>query len=211
MSRCIVKVSDPLGRNFWDPGVSGTLSKSLVAVSISSPVTWHNGNRFSHTVMNSVLPALCVLQLNRGFEDTIYYIIYVCMYVCVCVCMCVYVCMYIYIYIYIHDSSGFGDNAPRCWIVHAVGDWYRRNTTRTARTARHSALRSPLPRAMARCTLISSRQTTWRKPRGVGRKKNFDIVLVDYYQTRNKTACHWMHATCQQPRQITHIQLSCLS
>jgi hypothetical protein len=24
-------------------------------------------------------------------------------------------------------------------------------------------------------------------------------------------ACHWMHATCQQPRQITHIQLSCLS
>ena len=24
-------------------------------------------------------------------------------------------------------------------------------------------------------------------------------------------ACYWMHATCQQPRQITHIQLSRLS
>ena len=50
-------------------------------------------------------------------------------------------------YVCIHDSSGFGDNAPRRWIVHAVGDRYRRNTTRTARTARHSALRSPLPRS----------------------------------------------------------------
>ena len=41
---------------------------------------------------------------------------------------------YVCIYIYIHDSSGFGDNAPRRGIVHAVGDRYRRNTTRTART-----------------------------------------------------------------------------